>query len=118
MNQPGFSFRLQERNSRQGESQALYKFPPEIENSADLPSSMVGKLEGGHIRIAVWSLSDNCEKQKYTVAVKPSDKPEQIIKEAIYKRIKNSSQCRTQEEKRRVVEEHQASPRSIKLYLS
>jgi hypothetical protein len=31
----------------------------------------------------------------------------QIIKEAIYKRIKNSSQCRSQEEKKRVVEEHQ-----------
>jgi hypothetical protein len=68
---------------------------------------MEGKLEGGHIRIAVWSLSDSCEKQKYTVAVRPTDKPEQIIKEAIYKRIKNSSQCRTQEEKKRVVEEHQ-----------
>lgn len=33
--------------------------------------------------------------------------PLQIIKEAIYKRIKNSSQCRSQEEKKRVVEEHQ-----------
>jgi hypothetical protein len=56
-------------------------------------------------------LSDSCEKQKYTVAVKPTDKPEQIIKEAIYKRIKNSSQCRTPEEKKRVVEEHQVRPR-------
>jgi hypothetical protein len=52
-------------------------------------------------------LSDNCEKQKYTVAVLPSDKPEQIIKEAIYKRIKNSNPCRSQEEKKRIVEEHQ-----------
>ena len=39
------------------ESQALYAYPPETENSAQLPPSMEGKLDKGHIKIAIWSLS-------------------------------------------------------------
>lgn len=39
------------------ESQALYAYPPETENSPQLPPSMEGKLDKGHIKIAIWSLS-------------------------------------------------------------
>ncbi len=49
------------------------------------------------------------EKQKYTVAVPHTSKPEEIIREAIYKRIKNSSQYTSQEEKIRAVTEYCAS---------
>lgn len=51
----------------------------------------------------------NREKQKYTVAVKHDAHPEQLIREAIYKRIRNSDQCKTQEEKIKVVEDYQSS---------
>ena len=40
------------------ESEALYAYPPEIENSPVLPKSMEGKMDRGVIRVAVWSLSE------------------------------------------------------------
>ena len=43
-----------ERNCREAESQALYKFPPEIENSPYLPSSMETKLDKGAIKVNVY----------------------------------------------------------------
>ncbi len=83
-----------------------------------------GKL---YIKVAVWSLSEviylnvfhigfysvtanGCfvslrqhrEKQKYTVAVEYQARPEQIIREAIFKRIRHSDACRSQEEKIKV----------------
>jgi len=41
---------FQERDSRFAESQALYKFPPEIESSPELPQNLEEKLENGMIR--------------------------------------------------------------------
>ena len=47
-----------QRDKNGKESQSLYAYPPEIENKPELPKSMEGKLEKGHIKIAVWSLSE------------------------------------------------------------
>ena len=59
-----FSLHFQEavrtRNSNGTESQALYCYPPEVENSPALPKSMEEKLEGGSLKVAVWSLSEVC----------------------------------------------------------
>lgn len=98
-----------ERNVKGSESQALYKFPPEVENSPTLPPSMEGKLEKGYIKIAVWSLSDNLEKQKHTVAVEHTAKPEQIIREAIFYRVRKSDKFKTQEEKIQAVKDYQSA---------
>lgn len=95
-----------ERNSQGSRSQALYKFPPEIEDKADLPASMEAKLERGFVKIAIWFLSDSFEKNKHTIAVLHSATPEQIIHEAIYFRIKKSDKYKTQEEKIKAVQEH------------
>lgn len=91
------------------ESQALYAYPPETENTSDLPTCTLARLEQGAILIQIWSLSDLLEQQYYTVAVHHSDPPEKIIREAIYKKIRNSDQYRTVEDKKAVVFEHQSS---------
>ena len=90
-------------------SQALYQYPPEVENSSVLPPNFVSKLEKGYIRIAVWSLSNQLEKQKYTVAVQPTSTPSEIIRETIYKKIRSWDRYKTQEEKMQAVEEHQSA---------
>ncbi len=44
------------------ESRSLYAYPPEVENSAEMPESMKSKLDNvdgkRQIKIAVWSLSE------------------------------------------------------------
>jgi len=98
---------IDEREKKGKESQALYEHPPEIEQFPDLPKSLYEKLEKGTLLIAIWQLTPECQKQKYTVAVQPQDSPVQVIREAIYKSIKNSREYPTQEEKKRVVEQFQ-----------
>ncbi|XP_040576946.1 phosphatidylinositol 4,5-bisphosphate 3-kinase catalytic subunit alpha isoform [Lepeophtheirus salmonis] len=100
---------VSQRNEKGKESQAFYAFPPEIENDCDLPSMMQSKLEKGRIRVAIWSLTEQSEKQKYTVAVEHSDTPEHIIREAIFKRIRCNDRYKSQENKCRAVEEFQSS---------
>ena len=100
-----------ERNKQGSISQALYKFPPEIEDDPRLPKSMEEKLdrdreERGMVKIAVWFLSDSFDKQKHTIAVPHTDTPEKIIHEAIYFRIKKSDRYKTQEDKIRAVQEY------------
>ncbi|QQP35716.1 Uncharacterized protein FKW44_024011, partial [Caligus rogercresseyi] len=80
-----------------------------IENESRLPSMMESKLEKGRIRVAIWSLTEQNEKQKCTVAVVHSDTPEHIIREAIFKRIRCNDRYRSQENKCRAVEEFQSS---------
>jgi len=99
---------IKERDINGMESQALYEHPPEIEQCPELPKSLEDKLDKGSLLIAIWQLTPECQKQKYTVAVHPRDTPLQVIREAIYKSIKNNSRdYPTQEKKRRVVEEFQ-----------
>lgn len=45
----------------------------------------------------------------YTVAVPHSSPPQDIIREAILKRIRNSERTRSHEERLRIVEEHQSA---------
>jgi phosphatidylinositol-4,5-bisphosphate 3-kinase len=53
---------FQERDSRFAESQALYKFPPEIESSPELPQNLEEKLENGMIRYeVVFVVSNNLD---------------------------------------------------------
>ena len=85
------------RNANGRESQALYAYPPEIENSPQLPKSMEGKLDKGKVKVAVWSLSESYEKQRYTVAVEHSAHPQMIIRESIFKRIRNSDKYKSGE---------------------
>ena len=59
-----------ERNADGCKSQALYKFPPEVEDNPHLPPSMMAKLDRGYVKIAIWFLSDTFDKQKHTIAVK------------------------------------------------
>jgi len=93
------------------ESQAMYAYPPEIESTPDLPIGLEKKLEaenqGTHIVISIWQLSPNCEKQKYTVAVDKMETPLEVIREAIYKSIRNSKQFSSDVEKKKVVEDFQ-----------
>lgn len=98
-----------ERNVEGCKSQALYKFPPEIEDMPGLPASMQVKLDRGYIRIAIWFLSETLDKQKHTVLAKPTDTPEEIIREAIYFRIKSSDKYKTAEERKRAVFEHSSA---------
>ena len=61
---------IAKRDARGKESQALYAYPPEIENDPVLPSGMRKKMGNeGSINVAVWSLSERLEKVKYTVKV-------------------------------------------------
>ena len=51
-----------ERNKEGSKTQALYKFPPEIEDDPKLPKSMESKLDRGndgrsYVKIAIWFLS-------------------------------------------------------------
>ena len=62
-----------ERNAEGCKSQALYKFPPEVEDNPDLPPSMLAKLDRGYVKIAIWFLSDTFDKQKHTIAVQVID---------------------------------------------
>jgi len=88
-------------------SQALYAFPPEIAGNSQLPKSLEDKLDKEHLIISIWQLSPSCEKQKYTVAVNHKDTPLQVIREAIYKSIRNSKEFKTDDDKKRVVEQFQ-----------
>ena len=59
--------------SKQLRSQALYTYPPEIENDPFLPSGMRKKMgSDGTVNVAIWSLSEHHEKVKYTVKVRNS----------------------------------------------
>ena len=98
-----------QRNIDGCKSQALYKFPPEIEDRPHLPAAMEAKLEKGNIRIAIWFYSDTFDKQKHTTAVKPCASPEEIIREAIYFRVRNSDKYRSQEEKKAAVLQHSSA---------
>ncbi len=100
---------LEERCRDGKESQLLYAYPPEVENTAELPVSLNDRLVNGHLKIAVWSLSLSREKQKFTVAVKYDALPSEIVREAIFKRIRHSEAGRSPEEKIRVVDEFQSS---------
>lgn len=46
------------RNEQGRESQAVYAYPPEIENDTRLPPSLMEKLDKGYIKVAVWTLSE------------------------------------------------------------
>ncbi|XP_059092638.1 phosphatidylinositol 4,5-bisphosphate 3-kinase catalytic subunit alpha isoform-like [Tigriopus californicus] len=98
---------VSKRQANQPESEALYAYPPEVENSSELPASMVKKLVDEKIKIAVWFRSHNREKQKFTLAVAQNAKPDQIIRESIYKRIRNSEQYKSPEDKLQVVKDYQ-----------
>eukprot|EP00093_Oithona_nana_P011343 11343.XXX_552124_548884_1 [CDS] Oithona nana genome sequencing. len=100
---------FQTRNNDGCKSQALYKFPPEIEDQPQLPTAMNAKLEKGNIRIAIWFYSDTFDKQKHTTAVKPEASPEEIIREAIYFRVRNSDKYKSQEEKKAAVLQHSSA---------
>ena len=100
---------FQTRNNDGCKSQALYKFPPEIEDQPQLPKAMGAKLEKGNIRIAIWFYSDTFDKQKHTTAVKPEASPEEIIREAIYFRVRNSDKYKSQEEKKAAVLQHSSA---------
>ena len=99
---------VEERDKDGKESQALYAFPPEIAATSQLPRSLEEKLDKDTIIISIWQLSPSCEKQKYTVAVNHHDTPLQVIREAIYKSIRNSADFRNDEDKRRVVKQFQS----------
>ena len=61
---------ISKRDARGKESQALYTYPPEIENDPVLPSGMRKKMGNeGSVNVAIWSLSEHHEKVKYTVKV-------------------------------------------------
>jgi len=92
---------LEERHRGGLESLSLYAYPPEVENDSELPPTMMDKLDKGAIRVAVWSLSEQREKQKFTVAVDHRAAPDQVIREALYKRIR-AMKNHTAEEKEKV----------------
>lgn len=103
---------IEERERDGKKSQVLYAYPPEVEDSPELPKSLEEKLKNadgvrGFLVISIWQLTPSCEKQKYTVAVSHTDTPLQVIKEAIYKSIRNSKEYRTDEAKKTVVEQFQ-----------
>lgn len=98
---------VSKRQANQPESEALYAYPPEIENSPDLPLSMVQKLVDDKIKIAVWFRSHTREKQKFTLAVAQNAKPDQIIRESIFKQIRNSEQYKSPEDKLQVITDYQ-----------
>ena len=99
---------VEERDRDGKKSQAMYAFPPEIFPSRDLPRSLREKLENDrNIVISIWRLSPSCEKQKYTVAVDHRDTPLQVIREAIYKSIRNDVNYTAEEMKKDVVKQFQ-----------
>ena len=91
------------------ESLALYAYPPEIENKPDLPRSMLDKLDQGKIRIAVWfwSRPPQKEKQKCTVSVMHNSPPEDIIREAVLKKLRSSESYSSAENKEKVLKDSQ-----------
>ncbi|GAB6018709.1 Phosphatidylinositol 4,5-bisphosphate 3-kinase catalytic subunit alpha isoform [Chamberlinius hualienensis] len=83
---------------------ALYFYPPEVESSTHLPSNVERKLDKGLIIVCVWVLSNNGDKQKYTVKVAFNCYPETIIGEAILRKTKSMKM--TKEEQQRSIQDH------------
>ena len=52
-----------------------------FKDTPHLPASMLAKLDRGHVKIAIWFLSDTFDKQKHTIAVHYDATPEAIIQE-------------------------------------
>ena len=70
---------IAKRDARGKESQALYTYPPEIENEPVLPSGMRKKMGNeGSVNVAIWSLSEHHEKVKYTVKVSNSNSAQKM----------------------------------------
>lgn len=85
------------RDSGSEECRASYVYPPEIETSEDLPSNLERKLDKGLVMVCVWVLSSMGEKQKHTLSVHKDTRPENVIKEAILKKLKCSNMHKEQQ---------------------
>merc|ERR1719334_723672 len=85
-------------------SQALYQYPSEIEKSGRLLSKHLVKLEKGHISIKIL-LPQKLQSSEYRVAVQPSSRPREIIREILYKKIREWNRNEGHRDKLQIVEE-------------
>lgn len=74
-----------------GHNRALYTYPPEVESSSIPPSHVQSKLnkESDHVIVCIWVLSDNDDRQKYSVKVPHTATPQLVIAEAIRRRTRS-----------------------------
>ncbi|XP_074655826.1 phosphatidylinositol 4,5-bisphosphate 3-kinase catalytic subunit alpha isoform-like [Tubulanus polymorphus] len=98
---------VEQRDSNGLQSQALYVYPPDIDDSPTLPNHFYEKLDKGQMMICIWVVSANGDRQKYTVKVAHNAIPEDVIAEAIRK--KTRSMHMTQEQQKQCVNDYQNS---------
>lgn len=87
-------------------SLALYTYPPDIESSAKLPSHLEEKLQqqNKHILVCIWVVQQDKSRNKYTVRLPHTAKPNDVIAETIRRRSRNMG--RSKEEAERTVESY------------
>ena len=68
----------------------MYVYHPNVESSRELPKRIHNKLDKGQIIVVIWVIvSPNNDKQKYTLKINHNCVPEQVIAEAIRKKIQS-----------------------------
>ncbi|XP_064459270.1 phosphatidylinositol 4,5-bisphosphate 3-kinase catalytic subunit alpha isoform-like [Ornithodoros turicata] len=92
------------RDAGSDECRACYVYPPEIESSSRLPSNLENKLDKGVVMVCVWVLTDTNGKQTHTLEVHKDTHPENVIREAILKKLQKCSKLSKEEQLARAEE--------------
>ncbi|KAL4221541.1 Phosphatidylinositol 4 [Mactra antiquata] len=85
-------------------SLALYTYPPDVESSAKLPSHLDELLQkqGKYIYVMIWVVQADGSRNKYTVKLPHTAKPNDVVAESIRRRSRNMG--RSKEEAERCIE--------------
>ncbi|XP_019402039.1 PREDICTED: phosphatidylinositol 4,5-bisphosphate 3-kinase catalytic subunit alpha isoform-like, partial [Crocodylus porosus] len=70
-------------------SRALCVCTPNVDSSPELPRPLYDKLDAGQLRVVIWFITPQSNKQKYRLKINHDCVPEQVIVEAIRKRGRN-----------------------------
>ncbi|XP_045163414.2 phosphatidylinositol 4,5-bisphosphate 3-kinase catalytic subunit alpha isoform-like [Mercenaria mercenaria] len=95
---------VEDRKRNGKHSLALYTYPPDVESSAKLPSHLEQKLQqtNKHIYVCIWVVQQDKSRNKYTVKLPHTAKPNDVIAETIRRRSRNMG--RNKEEIERCIE--------------
>lgn len=79
---------LEQRQITSKQSAALYAYPPDLESHVDLPPHLKKKLEKneGNVVCCVWIVSDDGNRNKFSVRVEHMARPIDVISEVIRRR--------------------------------
>ena len=103
---------FQNRTESGPECQALYQYPPEIENTSVLPPALRAKLDHDMVAISVWSIfkkENKLENHRYPVWVPLTATPSDIIRETICKTLGDKDKEKSIEERREIAAEAESA---------